>query len=385
MQRRTFKYYIRPNKTAERYLVDVLRTHARVYNEALAWRIHSYDVYGRAGSINVNDQAKFLGKQRKSDPWLGDCNALSLHLTLRRLDEAYKAFFRRCKKGGPAGFPKFKSADQFNTIHFAQNNGYKVFPPEDGKKWGRLRLTRLVDGKKTHHEIRVKFHRPLPDDCKQKQISISRDGNRWYLCISLEIPDATPTCGTGSVGVDLGLKKFATLSTGEALGVTNTLESQLPKLRVAQRAFDRKKNKRSNRRRRSRKRRAAIHRKIRNTRNDQHHKVAKELVDRYGMVAVENLNVEGMIKNPKLARRIADAGWSQFINTLTSKAEQRGGRVVAVPPHYTSQECSGCGELVPKSLSVRTHRCPHCGLVMDRDENAAKNILNRALEMEPDK
>jgi len=360
-------------------LTGTMETHRRLYNDALGWRIHIYETHG--ATFTLYEQQKAFARIRKTNPFLARCNAYSLNLTLQRLEKAYQSFFRRCKTGGTPGFPKFRQVGQFNTISFGQNNGYLVTPPPDGERWGTLRLTQMIDGKKHHHNIRCKFHRPLPANAKQKQISITREGNRWFLCISLEIPDEKPTCGKGSVGVDVGISKFATLSDGSELGDSKTLNANLARLRIANRALARKTNKRSNRRKKCREHLAAVHRKIRNTRRNVHENVAKKLVDDFGMIGVENLNVAGMLKNKKLARSIADAGWSQFVTVLESTATRRGAEVVAVPPYNTSQNCSGCGVKVPTSLSMRTHECPARGLELDRDENAAKNILALALEI----
>lgn len=376
MFRRTYKYHMRPNKASVSFMADAMETHRRLYNDALGWRVHCYEAYGE--TFSLYDQQKAYARVRKTNPFLARCNAYSINLTLQRLDKAYQSFFRRCKTGGPAGFPKFCSIDRFNTISFGQNNGYKVKPPEDGGKWGKLQLTEMVEGKPQHHNIRVKFHRPLPEGAKQKQISITREGGRWYLCIALEIPDEKPSCGKGKVGVDVGLKEFATLSNGETMGCSRILERNLRKLRVANRSLSRKADKRSNRRRRCRERLAAIHRKVRNTRRDMHNKTAKVLVDQFDGIGIEDLKVANMMQSRSYSRRIGDAGWSQFMTILDATATRRGAEVVAVPPHYTSQDCSGCGTRVPKSISTRTHKCPNCGLVMDRDENAARNILDRA-------
>jgi len=379
MFRRTYKYYMRPNKTAVAFMADAMETHRRLYNDALGWRIHCYETHG--ATFSLYDQQKAYARVRKGNPFLARCNVDSLNRTLRRLDEAYQAFFRRCKTGGPAGFPKFCPVDRFNTISFGQDNGYKVTPPAEGERWGNLRLTEMVEGKPHRHNIRVKFHRPLPEGAKQKQVSITREGKRWYLCISLEIPDEKPSCGKGEVGVDVGLNKFAALSDGETMGDSRMLERNLRVLRIANRSLARKTNKQSNRRRKCRERLASIHRKVRNSRRDMHNKTAKVLVDQFETIGVEDLNVAGMMRNRSQARRIGDAGWSQFMTVLDATATRRGAEVVAVPPHYTSQDCSGCGARVPKPLSERTHKCPKCGLVMDRDVNAAKNILARAIEI----
>ena len=382
MFRRTYKYHMRPSKTVAKFLAETLETHRRLYNDALGWRMHIYETHG--ATFSKFDQQKAYARKRKSDPWLAKCNAQSLGLTLERLDNAYAAFFRRCKAGGKAGFPRFCPVGQFKTVSFSQN-GYKITLPKEGEKWGKLSLTETVDGKHEHHLMRVKFHRPIPEGAKMKQKSVTREGSKWYLCISLEIPDGKPSCGNGRVGVDVGLKEFASLSDGTTTGDSRILERTLRKLRVANRSLSRKKNKKSNRRRKCRDKLAAIHRKVRNDRRDMHYKTAKQLVDGNKLIAVEALNVAGMMKNKRLARRIGDAGWSSFVTTLESTASRRGAAVVAVPPHNTSQQCSGCGELVPKSLSVRTHQCHQCGLELDRDVNAAKNILDRALEVKKPK
>ena len=381
---RTYKYNIRPNKTTAAYLEKTLRTHCRLYNEALSWRIHGYEIYQT--TVSMADQSKFFLNKRKSDPFLADCNALSLVQTLRRVDKSYQNFFRRVKHGETPGFPKFKPSDRFDTIHFGQSNGYKVMLPEQGSKWGKLRLTQTVDDKKVHHFVRVKFHRPLPKDAKQKQIAITREGNKWYLAIGLELPESyAEPCGNGFIGIDVGLKEFAFDSNGQTYGDTRTLERSLPELRRINRGLARKKNKKSNRRREYKKKLTAIHRKIRNQRRDLCNKTSKALVDQNKIIAVEDLNIKGMVRNKHLSRRISDAGWGVFLSQLAATAEQRGGEVVPVPPAGTSQQCSGCGETVPKDLSVRTHKCNHCGLEMDRDENAANNIKSRASKILADR
>ncbi len=379
---RTYKYWLRPNKTTEKYLSEVVETHRRIYNEGLYYSILGYEFYGKAGSINKKDLWNYFSAKRKVDPYLAKVNARSISYTIKHLDQSFQNFFRRVKQGSAkAGFPKFKGRDFFNTIRFGQSNGYKVTPPAKDSKWGSLRMTEGQGSEKILHNIRVKFHRPLPKDAKQKEIAITREGKRWYIAMTLELPDkfATPA-GKEVTGIDVGLKTFAVDASGNEYGDTRTLEARLPELRRLNRGLARKTNKQSNRRRKHKENLSALHRKIRNIRRDVHNKVAKELIDTYGIIGVENLNVEGLAKS-KLARRVHDAGWGGFLLQLQGVAEQRGGQVVPVPAKNTTQACSSCGEIVPKSLSVRTHKCPHCGLVMDRDENAAINIKNRAVEI----
>jgi len=154
------------------------------------------------------------------------------------------------------------------------------------------------------------------------------------------------------------------------------LKAELPELRRAQRSLARK-NKGSRNRAKKRRKVNRLHARVANLRREHRHKVANDLISRYGKIAVESLNVQAMVRNRRLARAIAGAGWSSFVEVLTHKAERARGEVKQVSPSYTSQLCSACGENVPKTLAVRVHRCS-CGLVMDRDHNAALNILERA-------
>ena len=192
------------------------------------------------------------------------------------------------------------------------------------------------------------------------------------------MPQPEPSCGTGIVGVDVGILTFVATSEGEQLGTSKVLAAELRRLRIAQRHLSRC-QKGSNRRKIAKEKVAAIHRTIRNTRGWHAYAVANHLLDDNGTIAVEKLNVKGMMQNGNLARSIADASWAGFRQKLESVADARGGTVVAVKAAGTSQECSGCGKTVKKKLSDRVHNCPHCGLVLDRDVNAAINIRNRAI------
>jgi putative transposase len=181
-----------------------------------------------------------------------------------------------------------------------------------------------------------------------------------------------------AVGIDVGLTHFATLSTGETITNPRFFRADEQALAKAQRRLA-KEAKGTPARKRRRNVVARIHERIRNRRHDFAHRQARALVNRYGLIALEDLNLAGMVRNRSLAKSIGDAAWSQFRAALTHKAESAGRAVVAVPPAYTSQRCSGCGEVVPKALSVRIHACPRCGLRLDRDHNAALNILALAV------
>ena len=183
--------------------------------------------------------------------------------------------------------------------------------------------------------------------------------------------------GWQSIGLDVGIKEFAVLSSGEPIANPKYLQKSERKLKTIQRSLSRKK-KGSKNRTKARLKVARQHEKVKNQRKDFHHRASSQLVWRYDKIVVEDLQIQNIVKNHNLAKSISDAGWGEFISMLTYKAESAGRTVEKVPPHGTTQECSRCGTIVKKNLSVRVHICPHCGLVLDRDHNAAINILQRA-------
>lgn len=356
--RATYKYRLFPNRSQSRLLQRTLETHRRLYNEALDGRMLCWDSAGV--DWNYYQQSRWFTAKRTLNSYYAELNVWSAQNTLRTLEKAYKAFFKR------GGFPRFKTFGRFRSFAFdmgGNGGGCRIVH-------GKLRLQNIGT-------IRVRWHRGLPDQGKLKQARIVLENDKWYVCFSVETPDPEPYDDGSYVGIDVGLNSFATTSEGECLGDSKILRKCHPEMRRRQRALARCKRG-TNRRKKVKKRVAALHAKVRNSRRDMHHKVARSLVDRNAVIAVESLNVKGMLRNHRLARSISDAGWSAFITILTGKAESAGRRVVKVNAKGTSQDCSQCGKAVKKSLGVRVHRCG-CGLVLDRDVNAARNILARAL------
>lgn len=225
------------------------------------------------------------------------------------------------------------------------------------------------------------MHRPL--EGTPKTAYIVRRVDKWYVVIACEAaqPEAPPR-ESDPVGIDVGLKEFLTDSNGGTVANPRHFRSADRKLRTQQRRASRRK-KGSKRRRKANIQIAKTHLKVNRQRRDFHFKVAKQYTDKHDTIVVEDLNVHGMVRNHHLVKSITDAAWGQFLDILADKAERAGGQVIRVPAHYTSQKCSGCGEIVPKSLSVRTHICTYCGLVADRDHNAAINILQAGLRKIP--
>jgi putative transposase len=281
---------------------------------------------------------------------------------LDKLDEAFQAFFRHLKAGQKAGFPRFKAKDRYHT--FSQQYEKQRGNPLTGDKL-------KVPGVGT---CRVRLSRPL--EGKVKQLRITRRADGWFALLVCEPPQPAPLPKTGnSVGVDVGIKEFATLSTGEAIANPRHLQQAAHKLAKLQRRLSKKK-KGSPRRAQAKQKVALAFQKVANTRKDFHHKEAKKLVDRFDVIRVEELNIKGMVKHPKLSKAILDVAWSQFFLLTKAKAENAGRLFEKVPAAYTSQTCSSCGHRQKMPLKVRTFVCGGCQVVIDRDHNAAINISN---------
>jgi putative transposase len=283
---------------------------------------------------------------------------------VRRVDKTYKDFFRRMKNGEKAGYPRFKPARRYDSFTYPQAyaQGYKLFD-------SRISLTKIGS-------VRIKLHRPI--EGRPKTIVIHRQADGWYAIFNCEVEPRILPASSLPVGVDLGLEFFATTSDGETFPCPKYLKKAEKTIQRLHKKTDRRK-KDSNRRKKAVSQLARAYLHVVDQRKDTAHKVARSLVDRYGVIAVENLNIEAMKRNRCLAGAISDAGWSVFTKILSSKAEEAGRQVVKVDPRNTSQICSQCGSLVRKPLSQRWHSCPHCGLELHRDVNAARNILQRAV------
>jgi putative transposase len=361
--RRAFKFRLYPSANQARELGIMVETHRRLYNAALEQRKLAYETRGL--SLNYYYQANQLKELRAADPYQARTNFSSEQATLRRLDTSYQNFFRRCKQGSKApGFPRFKGREHFDSVTFpTYGDGIRL-------KDNRLRVQHVGT-------IRTKVHRAV--EGAVKTASIKREADKWFVVLSCDLGDVVVAPSTlPAGGIDVGLEAFLTTSDGQRIGNPRYQKAELPKLRRLQRATSRKKKGGRNRRKASRRVRV-LHARVRNLRHEHHHQVALKLIRLYGLIGVESLSVSNMLKNHSLARAISDAGWAGFVNVLRCKAERAGAEVVAVNPRGTSQECSGCGVDVPKKLAERWHTCPHCGLSLHRDENAAKNILARAL------
>ena len=365
---RTYKYRLYPRARQAKKLTYLLDLSRNVYNAALEQR---RDVYEETGvGVTYTQQSKHFGQLRRDDPnGLGLLNFSCMQHTLRKLDKAFRSFFRRVKAGETPGYPRFKGRNRFDSFEFTHGDGCKLRFDEQG---------RALLYVQNAGEVKIKFHRPLPDDANIKHVVVKRSIGKWYVCFQIELPNPDIVEREASeVGIDGGLRSLLALSDGRLIENPHWLRESLADLRRKQRRMARRK-KGSHRRRKAAFQVAKQHERIANQRRDFWHKVTRELAETHTLIAVEDLTLSFMTRNHHVALSAHDAGLGLFRQLLESKAEEAGSQVVAVPPQYTSQRCSGCGEIVAKDLSVRTHHCPHCNLVLDRDVNAAVNILQLA-------
>lgn len=320
-----------------------------VYNRTLEIRRDAWQE--RQTSLSLYDTHNLLAQWKQEYPELTDAYSQCLQNAQSRVDLAFNAFFRRVRAGEKPGYPRFRNVDRYDSFTYPQS-GFRL---DD-----RLYLSKIG-------RVKIKLHRPIKG--KIKTLTIRRDclGN-WWACFSCEYDPISLPMNTNIIGIDLGLASFATFSTGEKIENPRFFRRDEQALAKTQRKGHK---------------RAAqhIHVRIANRRADFAHKLSRRLVNEHQFIAFEDLNIRGMQNGNHrgLNKSISDAAWNQLVQYTTYKAEDAGRRVVLVDPRNTSKMCSRCGTLVEKDLSVRIHSCTQCCLILDRDRNAALNILARGL------
>jgi putative transposase len=373
--KRTYEYRLYPRPHEREALERLLEQHREVYNAALEQCRNAYAATGQHQS--ALSQWPYFRDWRNTFPDLL-VNASSLQHTLRRVDKAFGAFFRRVKAGQTPGYPRFKGKERLKSIEYTYGDGVKLAYDEG--------FDRFVLRVQNVGSLKVKLHRFLPDGAKVKHVVLKRKASGWYVCLMLDIPDSLPaepngTSPTGygkpAVGADMGLLRLLTLSDGTLIDNPRWLRNALDELRRAQRRLTRAQKGGQNRKDR-RQIVARLHEHVANVRRDFWHKLTHWLVHTYGLIVLEDLSLDFMLRNEHLALSAHDAGLGLFRQFLDYKAAEAGSHVTTVKAAYTSQVCSGCGAIVEKDLSIRVHRCPECSLELDRDLNAARNILKRA-------
>ena len=374
MSKQAYKFRLYPTRKQEQLLTWTLDRARELYNAALQERKDAYRMAGK--SITYYDQANQLPDIKEIREEYRDIHSQVLQDVLRKADKAFKAFFARCKRGDTPGYPRYKGKAHYDSLTYPQV-GFSLTHDN------RVSLSKIGS-------IKVKLHREMKGTIKT--CTIKREGNHWYVVFACEVEQELMEESRDVVGVDLGLLHFATLSTGETIENPRYSRKAEKKLAKHQQALARK-ERRSHRRRKAVKVVAKAHRKVRNQRNTFLHTASRQLVNTYGTLVFEDLQPANMSKRPKakqdkngnylpngaatkggLNKSINDAGWGLFQQFCTYKAENAGREVLFVNPKYTSQVCSGCGTIKKKELSERWHSC-ECGTELDRDHNAALNIL----------
>jgi len=352
MSKKTFRYRLYPTAAQRDVLDGQLRLCCELYNAALqerrdAWRMARV-------SVRFAGQSAQLPAIKVDRPDVAGVYSQVLQDVLHRVDKAFGAFFGRVRRGEKAGYPRFRGRSRFDSLTYPQL-GFAV----EGR---HLNLSKVG-------AVKIKLHRPI--DGTIKTLTIKREAGKWFACFSVDVEPAPLALSVESIGVDVGLTHFATLSDGTQIANPRHARRAEAQMRRAQRRIAR-------RRRGSAGRREAVRlfqlaqAHVRAQRADAHHKLSRLLVNRYGLISVEDLNIKGLAGG-MLAKSVHDAGWSSFIDKLAYKAESAGRILQKVDPRGTSQHCT-CGAHVPKTLSQRWHLCPECGLSAARDHVSAQLV-----------
>jgi putative transposase len=360
---KTFKYRIYPTKAQETVLDKMLEECRWVYNKTLEVRKNTYEQQGI--SVSLYDTIRLLPEWKQQRSSLKLVHSQVLQNVCVRVDLAFKGFFRRVKAGEEPGYPRFKSYGRYDSFCYPQyGNGVRL-------EGNTLILSKLGN-------VKVKLHRDLCGTPKTVCLRRSSTG-KWFVTFSCECEPQRLSTEPKRIGVDVGLYHFFTTSNGDQVDNPRFFRQEEKELAKEQRRMS-KFDKGTPERRKRRVVVSRIHERITNKRSDFAHQQSRRLVNAYGVIVFENLSITNMIQNGKLAKSIADVAWNQLAQFTAYKAADAGRLFFQVDPRNTSKKCSRCASIVDKDLSVRVHNCPHCGLSLDRDHNAAINILALGLQ-----
>ncbi len=356
-QKRAYQYRVYPTDEQKHLLARTFGCARFVYNWALRLRTDAY--YKENKRIGYHETSALLTqlKQQEEYAWLTEVSSVPTQQALRHLDKAFRNFFE-----GRAKYPMFKKRRNQQSAEYT-TSAFKW----DGTSLTLAKMTEPLD---------IRWSRPLPDGAKPGTVTLTKDrANRYFVSILVEedIKQLDPV--EQSVGADLGLKEFVILSTGEVVGNPKFFHKDEKQLAKAQRRHA-KKRKGSKNRAKARVKVAKIHARIADRRRDFLHQLSTRLIRENQTICVESLAVKNMVKNQSLAKAISDVGWSEFVSQLEYKAAWYGRTLVKIDKWYpSSKRCFDCGHVLDSlSLDIRVWTCPECGVVHDRDLNAARNI-----------
>jgi len=365
---KTFKYRLYPTKKQISSLEAVLEECRYLYNRLLEQRKYAWEI--QETSLGYRIQQNLL-PAIKTARNLHLAHSQVLQNVAVRVDSAFKAFFRRVKAGEKPGYPRFKGKGWYDSITFPQ------VPSGCRLKDGRLVISKVG-------QIKIVMHQEMCGKPKTATIRRSSTG-KWYVTFNCEVEPQPLPASDEAVGIDVGLYTFAAFS-DETQPIENPrfFREEEKALAKAQRKLSQATKgtpERTSRRRVV----SRVHERIRFRRDDFSHQESRKIINHYEVICVEDLPVKGMIHNHCLAKSIADAAWSGFFTMLSYKAESAGRKLVKVNPAYTTQDCHRCGHRQKLTLADRIYKCPCCGLHIDRDLNAAKNILRLGMQsLKPD-
>jgi len=313
---------------------------------------------------NFYSQKRDLINSKQLFPEYKDIPSHTLQDVIARVEKTFERWLKGDSNGKRSGKPRFKGKGRYRSLGFPD----PVKPDHVNGKF--IQLPKL--GK-----LKLILHRPIPDGFKIKTAAIIKKADGYYITLSLQdasVPELSPELPTldTTIGIDVGLKSFLVTDEGEEVVIPQPYWKGEKRLKQLQRSLSRKK-KGSNRRKKAIKRVAKAHLRVANQRKDFHYKTAKKLLNKGKNIGHKSLNIKGIART-RMAKSTHDAGWGQFLQILSIKAANAGLMAIAVNPNGTTQNCSGCGTKVPKTLKDRLHACPECGLTLDRDHNAAVNI-----------
>ena len=359
--RKSFQYRLQLTKKQSKALQSQLDECRWLYNELLSQRKLAHEELEL--SLSKYDQSMLLPLLKEERASLANVHSQVLQNVVDRLDKGFQAFFRRCKAGEKPGFPRFRGIHRYNSFCYPQS-GFSLIDKE-------LKLSKIG-------RIRVKMHRPIEGEIKTCTLRKTASGS-WMVSFSCEVNVIPKSPNEESIGIDVGLENFATLSNGEQIANPRFFKRRQNALAKAQHKLA-KLNKGTPERRKQGKVVAKIHERIGNQRRDFCHKESKKIVDQFQYICVEDLNIKKMIEGSYFAKSITDVSWNQFLQFLTYKAAEAGRKLGLVNPAYTTQDCYQCRYREEKKLSERTHCCSRCGYTVSRDFNAAQNILALGLD-----
>ena len=361
--RKTLQYRIYPTHKQETLLLNTLEQCRRLYNHLLEERKRRWEEEKKGLSLYTQQSTFPLLKEKV--PELGDVHSQVLQNVAVRIDLAFKAFFRRVKQGVDPGYPRFRGQGRYDSFTY----------PQTGFRLNDKSVSLSKIGK-----VKAVIHRPVEGTIKTCSIKRTPTG-KWFVSFSCEVEKIPLPESNAVIGIDAGLSSFMTFSSGEKVENPRFFKGEEKALAKAQRRFS-KQSKGTTKRRKCRRVVARVHERITNKRNDFAHKLSHKIVNDYGKIAIEDLSINNMQKDNFrcINRGIADVAWRSFSDMLSSKAECADRTVVKVNPAYTSQDCSHCGNRQRLKLSDRVYHCPCCSLSLDRDVNAALNILSLGLQ-----